>query len=198
LSRIGRIGHTAIEAVPDRQGFPRGTTPWDLSAAPPVGYGAPMDDVDRLRTALADVEASARMLRWSDRRPWTVRTHVHWSGDLPEIDLHDLDARHAREAVRAATTVRLQTGAVRFVTGRGRHSRGPGVLGPVVRGELRRIGEGRGWRVRPAGPARWLLVTDVDRAPAAATGELGWGMRLLFLAFLVAAVVALARAAGWI
>lgn len=158
-----------------------------------------MDDVDRLRAALADIETSARMLRWADRRPWTVRTHVRWSGELPEVDLHDLDARHARLAVRAAAGVRLATGAVRFVTGRGRHSKGPGgVLGHVVRGELKKLGEGRGWRVRPAGPARWLLVTDVRRAPAAATGELGWGMRLLFLAFLVAAAVAIARSLGLI
>lgn len=158
-----------------------------------------MDDVDRLREALSEVETSARMLRWADERPWTVRTHVHWSGDLPEIDLHDLDARHARLAVRASTTVRLQTGALRYVTGRGRHSTGPGgVLGHVVRHELRKMAESRGWRIRPAGAARWLLITDPDNAPPSATGEFGWGMRLLLLGFAAAAVLALARAAGFL
>lgn len=153
------------------------------------------DDLARLREALADIEVEARDLRWADQRPWRTATHVSQVGDLPEIDLHDLNARLAREAVRRAAAV--EPVAVRFVTGRGRHSVGPGgVLGGVVRAELKKQCADRPWQFRPAGAARWLLVTDPERAPAEATGDLGWGFKLLMLAFALAAIVAFARECG--
>lgn len=137
------------------------------------------------------------MLRWADKRPWRAETHIRWAGDLPEIDLHDLDARHARKAVQLAAGQHLDTGAMRFVTGRGRHTLGPGgVLGGVVRGELVKLADGRDWIVRPSGPARWLLITDPERAPASATGALGAGFWLFMAGFALAACVTVARAFG--
>lgn len=156
-----------------------------------------MDDVEWLRESLAEVEEGARLLRWAAERPWRVQSHVRWAGDLPEVDLHDLDARHARDAVRAVAAVRLDTGAVRFVTGRGRHSVGPGgVLGGVVRSELKKLIQQHDWQFRPAGPARWVLLTNREKAPAAATGDLGWGFWILVALFAAAALIALANASG--
>jgi len=149
------------------------------------------DDVLKLRAALQFIEADARSLRWAEKRPWKTETHVFWADAVPTVDLHDLNAKLARNAVRRCCEESLETGAIFFVTGAGRHSLGPGVLGGLVRAELKRACATTSWSFRPAGPARFVLITDRSRAPSAATGALGplfWLFVMLLLVG-VAAVV---------
>ena len=101
------------------------------------------------------------------------------------VDLHDLKAALARRAIDAVVSVadELDAPAVVFVTGRGRHSVGKGVLGGVAASALRdAVRAHRGWQMTPAA-GRWTLVLDPRRAPAAATGRLGWGFWLGVAAF---------------
>ncbi len=146
-------------------------------------------DLQTLRAALQPLENLADELPWAHERPWRVRTHVRAEGELLVADLHDLNARAARQAVRlvAERAESLRTGAVVFVTGVGRHSIGPGVLGDVLRGELGRLRHERGWNYAPAGSGRYALILDPARAPASFGGGLGplfWLVAFLFgLAF---------------
>ncbi len=136
-----------------------------------------MDDIDRLRAALAALEPEAAALPWAAERRWTCATHVRWEGELPLLDLHDLNARLAGRAVEAAAAVggELETGALRIVTGRGRRSIGPGVLGQIASGKLAKARDQQGWSYHPSGAGAYVLVTDPARAPRSATGGLGWG-----------------------
>ena len=71
-----------------------------------------------------------------------------------------------------------------FVTGAGRHTGGRSTLKDAVAAELQRLASTNGWAVRSRGRARFLLIWDMNRAPAAASGELGglfWGFVLLLL-----------------
>lgn len=151
-----------------------------------------MDDVDRLRLALAEIERSAAELPWARERPWRARTHVWAEPGLPVIDLHDLDVRLAGLALACAAEVgdSLASGSICLVTGRGRHSIGGGKLGPAVRSELRRLCADHGWEWRPGPPGRLLLIADRERAPAAATGRIGAGTWLLLALFVAAAIYA--------
>jgi len=147
------------------------------------------DDVTRLRESLAPVADAAQSLRWADKRPWQSETHVFWSDRVPTVDLHDLNAKLAKRAVRVCCEHPPETGAIFFVTGAGRHSLGPGVLGGLVKSELKRACADRPWSFRPAGPARFVLITDRSRAPSAATGALG-PLFWLFLLLLAAGLAA--------
>lgn len=159
-----------------------------------------MSDIERIRTTLRTIEAEADSLSWAESRPWRTGTHVFAQGALPVVDLHDLNAKLARQAVRAVLEfgAELEAGAVRFVVGRGRHSMGPGgTLGKVVRKELKRVVTDRGWRFR-ADAATLTLIVDPTRAPASATGDLGLGFWLLIGGFAAAAgYVAGARLGLW-
>lgn len=150
------------------------------------------DDLDRLASALSPVQEHARGLRWARERPWQVGSHLWREGQLPVVDLHDLDVKGARQAVDAVALVahELDSGAVAFVTGRGRHSVGKGKLGPAVQGALAQVCRERGWQHGPLRAGRQVLVVDPRRAPAAATGRLGWGFWLGAAAFAAAALVA--------
>ncbi len=143
------------------------------------------DDLDRLRAALAEVEDAASALPWAHERPWTAPSHVWMEGAIPCVDLHDLNVKCAKRALRAAFAVAptLDAAAVLFITGRGRRSIGPGVLGQVARGLLAGVAAANGWSWQPRGGARALLVIDPARAPAAATGRLSWWFWLGVLGF---------------
>lgn len=140
--------------------------------------GAEIDDLKRVQKALAPVATSAREQRWDAERPWRTETHCWWEQDRLVVDLHDLGAGLARQAVVAVVDLapKLSTGAVTFVTGRGRHSVGKAVLGKMVAEVLAGACQAHpGWRAAPGGLGRQVLITDPTRAPAGATGELGWG-----------------------
>ena len=145
-------------------------------------------DIPLLRRSLEDVETRAKSLSWSERRPWKTTTHVWSEHDLPVIDLHDLNVRLARSAVRRLIDIapRMSAGAICLITGRGRHSMGPPALRGMVASELRKACEAEPeWRQRPGHAGRWMLITDPARAPHIATGELGiwfWIGMVLFLA----------------
>lgn len=157
-----------------------------------------MRDVERLARALQPVEHDARALPWAKERPWRAATHVWAEGALPVVDLHDLGRRQAHDAVQIAaeTAADLDAGAVAVITGRGRRSIGPSVVRAEAKDVLARFCAEQGGFFRPAGPGRWVLVVDPDRAPAAATGRLGWGFVLLLVAFAAALAVALWHALG--
>ena len=157
---------------------------------PPVLGSLAMSDIERIRAALRTIETEADSLTWAESRPWRVETHVFAQGALPVVDLHDLNAKLARQAVRAVLEFagELEAGAVRFVVGRGRHSMGPGgTLGKVVRKLLKRAVAERDWRFR-ADAATLTLITDPAKAPASATGDLGLGFWLLMGGFAAAAL----------
>lgn len=157
-----------------------------------------MDDLEQIRERLAGVERNARGQAWAAERPWLASTHVGWEGDLLVVDLHDLGAGLAKQAVKAVMEAapELRTGAVCFVTGRGRQRIGGGVLGKVVPAALAQAcGEQVGWRFRPHGGTRWVLITDPARAPAAARGDLGWGFVLWIGLLVLATAIAVGRCA---
>lgn len=159
-----------------------------------------MDDVDRLRDWLGFLDTAARSQPWDAQRPWRVRTHLRWEGELPTLDGHDLSARNCAAALRTIVerAEQLDTGAVRVVTGRGTHSvRAGGVLSGVVREVFGPACEANGWRLRPHGPGAWVLVTDSSKAPDALTGAVGWGCWALVLGLVAAVVAVLSRALGW-
>ena len=155
------------------------------------------DDATVLRDQLVSVEESASGLRWAAERPWKTRSHVWIEDGLPVVDLHDLNVRLARKAVRATIEVAadLHCGAVCFVTGRGRHSMGPPALRGMVASELRHAcEEDSNWSQRAGHAGRWMLITDPDRAPGVATGQLGpafWTLVILFLCLAFWALVGL-------
>lgn len=147
-------------------------------------------DAARIRAWLEDVEASAQKQRWDDERPWRADSHVWEEGGLPVVDLHDLGAAIARRAaeVVAARADEIEAGAVLFIVGKGKHSKGKAVLGEVVREVLAARCRADGWRWAPAAAGRLALIVDERRAPPAATGRLGLGLWLLIFTLLSLAV----------
>ncbi len=131
-------------------------------------------DLKRLSAALAKLERSSRDLAWAEERPWRRKSHLWLEGDLVVVDLHDLDVKHAKRLVDQVPFDKLQSGAICFITGRGRHSvSGKSAIRNAISGILGGIARRRGWRLSPAGPGRLHLVLDEARAPAAASGQLG-------------------------
>jgi hypothetical protein len=155
------------------------------------------DDAARIRSNMASIEEGARTLRWAKERPWRGESHVWTEDGLPVVDLHDLNVRLAREAVRITLGIAadLECGAICFVTGRGRHSIGPPALRGMVASELRTgCAEHPSWSQRAGHAGRWMLITDPNRAPRVATGQLGpafWTMVILFLCLAFWALVGL-------
>ncbi|MFH1466285.1 MAG: hypothetical protein ABIO70_18015 [Pseudomonadota bacterium] len=152
----------------------------------------PAQDLPRLRAALAPLEAEAAALPWARERPWRVATHCRVEAELLHLDLHDLNARAAREALRIVEDIgpTLESGAVRVVTGVGRHSLGPGVMGDLARRELSAQCTRHGWSYHPAGAGALVLVIDPMRAPGRAFSSLG----PVFWAGVILALLALALA----
>ena len=147
-------------------------------------------DLPRLQRALRPVEREAATLPWAHERRWTTSTHVWLEGGLPVVDLHDLGVQAARLAVdcvaeeaEGGQAGALEAGAVCFVTGVGRRSVGPPKLGTAVAAALGHVARRRGWQHGPLSAGRMILVMDPARAPARATGRLGWPFWLGLLAF---------------
>ena len=158
----------------------------------------PLDDVRKLQAALAPIATRAKGLAWAKKRPWTVVSHVGWSAGAPTIDLHDLNAKLAKSTAETLIRVapELKSGAVFLVVGRGKHSRGSPVLGKVVRATLKPGCDTHGWSLRSPSASRIALILDRSKAPASATGALGWGFWLWMLLVALAAGVALLRNCG--
>ena len=113
------------------------------------------------------------------------------------VDLHDLKVKLAKQVVRTAVDLgergALSSGAVIFVTGRGRHSlRHDAPVKQAVHGMLaHRCGERAGWSLRQPSAGRVVWVYDRDRAPRSVLGGGGGWLWLWFLILAVAAVVGL-------
>ena len=154
-------------------------------------------DDRRIRKRMDSIEREARSLRWAAERPWKRESHIWIEDGLPVVDLHDLNVKLARGAVRATVEIasELQCGAVCFITGRGRHSMGPPALRGMVASELRHAcQESPAWSQRAGHAGRWMLITDPARAPRVATGQLGpafWTMLILFACLAFWALVGL-------
>jgi hypothetical protein len=146
-------------------------------------------DLADLAKRLAHVQESATQLPWAHERPWRVDTHLWTEDGVPTIDLHDLGTSLARKTVDEVAEAgdALATGAVRFITGRGRHSIGRAVLPDVVASALEHHASEHGWQVRGGRPGTIVLVTDPARAPNIATGGLGPGFYLIAIAMAAAA-----------
>ena len=139
------------------------------------------------------MESVARSQRWDDERPWRASTHSWIESGLLVVDLHDLGAKGSKMLVRLAVELArdpgLEGGAICFVTGRGRHSRGKPVLGGLVgKHLLDAASDEEVWSVHPLGAGRVALVTDPDKAPARARNQLGVGFWLMVAGFVAAAL----------
>ena len=134
--------------------------------------------------AFAPIEAAARTLRWADERPWTVRTHLRVEDGVVVIDLHDLNARLAKQALDVLIPLAssADAGAVVVVTGRGLHSRGGSVLPQLAHKRMLAAARDRGWRVTVPRAGRIALIADESRIPNwLQTGTSPWTWALLAL-----------------
>jgi len=150
-------------------------------------------DVERLSRVLATIEDIARSQRWDDERPWRVDTHLWVEDGLVVLDLHDLGAKGAKKLMRAVLVEvageGMASGALAFVTGRGRHSSGGPVLRELVGRRLHdAIQDQEAWSMHVIGAGRICLVTDPKRASRKATNSLGWGFWLLLAGLAAAAI----------
>ncbi len=139
------------------------------------------------------MEDIAHAQRWDEERPWRLHSHLWLEDGLLVVDLHDLGAKGSKALVRIAiATARapgLDSGAVCFVTGRGRRSRGKPVLGQLVGKHLMDAADDEdAWSVHPLGAGRVALVTDPSKAPARASNRLGLGFWLLVAGMAAAAL----------
>jgi hypothetical protein len=150
-----------------------------------------VDDIQRLRTALGTVEQEAKSLPWANDRGWRAESHVWIEHGAPTIDLHDLNVKLANQVVDAVVDVApsCDSGGFVFVTGRGRHSfGGRSDLSDSVASTLDRHARAAGWAWHPSRAGRLVLVTDPDRAPTVATGDLPVPVVLGGVAFLLLAL----------
>ena len=136
-------------------------------------------DLDLLRDRLLEIEKPASQLTWARENParaWTVRTHTSIEKGVVTVDLHDLGRKLAQRIVQICENqgADLRTGAVRFVTGRGRHSVTGPVLREVVADALVKACKRNGWGMHAEGGARFILIIDPEKAPASATGNQTW------------------------
>ena len=146
-------------------------------------------DLDLLRDRLLEIEKPASQLNWARENParaWKVRSHTSIERGVVTVDLHDLGRKLAQRIVQICETegTRLQTGAVRFVTGRGRHSVTGPVLREVVGDALVGACKRHGWGMHAEGGARFILIIDPEKAPASATGSQTWPYWTAGLGFL--------------
>ena len=146
-----------------------------------------MEDVVKLQNWLVDVERDAKKLNWHKERPWLVKSHIWSEKGVPYVDLHDLNTRLARKAVKIVirSADQLEVGAFGFVTGIGRHSMGEASIPKMTIGVLGDACSAKGWGCHPIGQGRLVCITDRERAPAAALGGMGRGMWLFVVGFCV-------------
>jgi hypothetical protein len=146
-----------------------------------------LSPVDELRAALQHIEDRATGLPWAKQRPWTVATHVWDEAGLPVADLHDLSVKLGLAVVETVAELGsdLPAGAVTLIPGRGKHTPGKATLRDAVRGALMELARANDYVLFPRGPGRFVLITDAERAPAAATGRPGplfWAVVALVVA----------------
>ena len=144
-----------------------------------------MDDVSKLRDWLSEIEREAKKLNWNNERPWLASSHIWFEKGVPYVDLHDLNTRLARKAVKAVirSAEQLETGAFGFVTGIGRHSMGEASIPKMTIGVLGDACAAKQWGCHPIGQGRLVCITDREKAPAAALGGMGRGMWFFVVGF---------------
>ena len=156
-------------------------------------------DVRRIQHALQRLERDARKQPWAKERPWKTDSHVWEEDGLPVLDLHDLSISLARKAVERVIKLDINSGAASFVTGQGNNSIGPGQMkGAVSSILMKSCKKNEGWSFRPDGPGRYVLITDIERAPRIAQTTLPAGFWVLIILFFSALLFAfLNNAFGW-
>ncbi len=153
-----------------------------------------INDIERIRELLREIEKPASELRWARENPaaaWRVNTHTTVERGVVTIDLHDLGQKLARRVLSICEKAGpdLEAGAIRFVTGRGRHSATGPVLRQVVGDALVAQCKRHGWAMHPQGGARFILIVDPQKAPAAARGATEWPVVAGAVGFLALAFV---------
>lgn len=139
-------------------------------------------DVLHLFSILKHVEDRSKLLKWSKTRPWSRGTHIWYESELLVIDLHDLNAKLAKETIHRCldTLDTFETGALCFVTGMGKNS--PGNFAKnrkMVMGLLqKKARKEESWSIHSQGMGRVTLVFDAQRAPRSATGQLSPELKL--------------------
>lgn len=118
-----------------------------------------LPDPKAFETALRAIEADATRLPWAKERAWRTATHTRMEGPWIVVDLHDLSVPLARRVLQAVEAA--DVGALRLITGRGRHTGGRSKLRDAVIADARE----RGWHVTEIGPGRVEIVRDPDRHP---------------------------------
>jgi hypothetical protein len=141
------------------------------------------DDLRSLRRRLSSFEAAAARLPWSAERPWRTESHLWWEGSLLVVDLHDLSVKLALAVVGASLATELQTDQICFITGVGKHSRGPSPLRQAVLSLVQDFAEERGSTVHIPRGGRVIV-------PLSAPRGIGWGLWLLWGILGAAALVA--------
>jgi len=147
-------------------------------------------NLERLRSALSDLEAPASKLPWAGDRPWRTETHTWEEAGLAVVDLHDLSVRLALRVVEALDDDELL--AVCLITGRGKHVGGHSRLRRSVTEALRELAERRGWATWSRGPGRLMVAVDAAQVPTEGPSVL----LVLVGALLLVAVFALSPMVG--
>ena len=146
-------------------------------------------DLSLLREKLSEIEKPASQLSWARENParaWRVATHTTLERGVVTVDLHDLGRKLAQRIIQICEKhgTALETGAVRFVTGRGRHSVTGPVLREVVGDALVDTCKRNSWGMHAEGGARFILIIDPEKAPASATATRSWPYWVAGLGFL--------------
>ncbi|MCP4805067.1 MAG: hypothetical protein GY913_22410 [Proteobacteria bacterium] len=152
-----------------------------------------MTDLARLARALDGIEDDAKSLSWNAERPWKPSSHLWVEGHVPVVDLHDLSIKLALEVTERVIQIaeELESGAVHFITGRGKHAiDGRSRLREAVGEVLLEATEDREWDLREPRAGRITLIVDAEVVPPAAKGSLDWWVWGILAAFLALAVYA--------
>ena len=149
-------------------------------------------DFLHLCSILKNVEERSKILKWSKSRPWRRNTHIWYESELLVIDLHDLNAKLAKETIYQCldTLDTFETGALCFITGMGKNSPGNFAKNRKMVLELlqKKAQKNESWSIHSPGMGRIVLVFNPEKAPRSATGQLAPELKLaigLFVFMLV-------------
>lgn len=156
-------------------------------------------DVRRIQKALGRVERDARKQPWAKERPWKTETHVWVEDGLAVVDLHDLSVTLGKKATERVIKLKIDSGAVSFITGQGKNSIGPGQMKSAISSILMKaVKRNTDWGFRPDGMGRYILITDPLKAPRVAQTSLPGGFWILIALFIAALMFAfLNNTFGW-
>ena len=150
-------------------------------------------DISALYGALKRIEREAEKLRWADKRPWKRKTHVWVESEIIVVDFHDLNTKLMKEAFEASVRVAksFQSGAISFISGIGKHSAGNYSKNrEILIKKLDKLVQNKSsWQWHSHGMGRFVLITDLEKAPPTATGKLSSTMKMAIIGFVVLLII---------